>query len=716
MDIKSIKKRSSSKYKRLKNVAKGKRFGFTKNNQASKRIEIEEAQEVEIEVISQTEETEVKRFYRPSIEEAEECMEETRNGILQVRNIDTSVVKDKCYLRPKDKLTDSNQFYEKYLGKKTRPEERNILYALLHFQKTADLWNESFRQHIQKNVECQGLLEWDMKRSFKWGLCHAMALKCNTCNFESQVHKLYEEVIEDKKPGRKSASPNVSVQVAIARQGIGPAGFVDILHGMQMESPSLAGLYSASHRVCEKIVEANEADIKDKLKIVTDLNTRLGRDPKLLAVQADATYNNKLSSGVGKTPTQPATQATHLTIENNSPNKFIVHVGTYNKLCRSCPTGRHGGPRCTQTLADDTPPGNEGKYIRDAISALNKNKVQVGEVTMDGDSSANKVVQEIQQKDGPKISCQRCIRHLSQTIRLAIKSSSFSISMFPGCTAEQRKAIQGRFSMDIVQRGEAEAKHLCKLFKGDLPGLTRAAAVVPDMLIKCYQGDCSLCHKFSLVCSKKKPWNRPLLSTIKVATQGREIIRPNKSDSQTLKACLMKRFSGAGMEKTFKNQTSNKCEGCNRALVKALPKTLTFSRAYPGRANAAAHSVNNCPGRSLLMLCQSVGAPLPKCMSFLRSLKQQDKRYKAARILQKSLKYRMGLKEKRARAFKLYDDQKAETYYKKGQADTDGAIPSTSGEPRPARLTTGRKEQATSLLANFGSQGWDHSYHLYPRK
>ena len=584
-----------------------------------------------------------------------------------------------------------------------------------HVGKTAELWNRGFREHLVWSPKCQGDLVWDMDNSTKWGLCKAMALKCSRCAFMLSPMKLYEQV-DAGKPGRKAAGPNITVQVALARQGIGASGLVDILHGMQMESPTLSGLYKAGHQVCEKIEVANKQDMNDKIQEVKIMNKQLGRDPDLIAVQTDTVYNNRLSSGVGKTPSQPATQATHTTIENMTRRKYIVHLGTYSKLCRSCPQGQHGGPRCTQTISIEAPPGNEGKYIRDAITDLNTSGVYVAEIVMDGDSNANKEAQDFQQDNDVKIVCQRCVRHLGQTIRLAIKGLNFSCDMFPGATVEQRKYIQARFAIDIVERCQAEAKHICQNYRGNIFTIISRASVMSDTIIKCYQGDCSLCWKYSSVCSKAKPWGRLLLSTIKVTTNGRQFIRPTSEDKAKLHTCLDKRFGYVGMMKTFKNQTSNKCEGCNRALIKALPKHLTFIRAYPGRASAATHSVNNNPGVSLLKLCLSVGAPLPTCLSLLKQLKQTDRRYINARRLQNSPLHRSQKMRKRASLFRAYDDKKAASYYKKGLADTDGAIPSTSGEPlRAKRLTQARQGQSETISQDFGSQGWDHSYHRYPR-
>jgi len=655
----------------------------------------------------------VKSYRRPTMEEFV-SVEECDTGAMQVREIDQTLVEDACYLRPKTETNSLQEFYEKYM------EEQEIqgdegLYSLVHIGKTAELWNAGFREHTSSSPNCQGDLDWDIEKSKKWGLCKAMALKCSRCAFQLGPVKLYEEVDTGKR-GRKAAGPNLTVQVALARQGIGPSGLVDLLHGMQMESPTLCGLYKAGHQVCEKLVQANIEDMEKKIQEVKTMSANIGRKQDLIAVQVDTAYNTRLSSGVGKTPMQPATQATHLTVENMTPRKYIVHLGTYSKLCRACPQGQHGGPKCTQTISFDAPPGNEGKYIQDAISDLNASGVYVAEVTMDGDSNANKTSQEIVQDNGMQIVCQRCIRHLGQTMRLAIKTCTFSNDMFPGANLDQKRYIQARFAIDIVHRCQAEAKHICQNFRGDFDAIVARTSVMSQTVIKCYQGDCSKCWENSFVCSKDKPWSRPFLSTIKVTTNGRDFITPTGEDQAKLHTSLQKRFSYAGMMKTFKDQTSNKCEGCNRAIIKSLPKSLTFIRAYPGRASAAVHSVNNNPGVSLVKLCLAIGAPLPRCLSLMRQLKQSDIRYIKARLLQNTALHHQRRTQKRTAVFKAYDDKKAEKYYKKGLADMDGAIPSCSGEPvRAKRLTQARKSQAESIAGDFGSQGWDHAYSYHPR-
>ena len=52
--------------------------------------------------------------------------------------------------------------------------------------------------------------------------------------------------------------------------------------------------------------------------------------------EGDGRYINSLGSGVGKTTTQPATQAKYLFAENRTSDKQIISADIYKKNC-TCP-------------------------------------------------------------------------------------------------------------------------------------------------------------------------------------------------------------------------------------------------------------------------------------------------------------------------------------------------------------------------------------------
>lgn len=93
---------------------------------------------------------------------------------------------------------------------------------------------------------------------------------------------------------------------------------------------------------------------------------------------------------------------------------------------------------------------------------------------------------------------------------------------------------------------------------------------------------------------------------------GQNFSIPSSDENETmLHACFSKRLSPAVLDKTIKNSNSQKVESFNRTLRRSLPRNVTFTRNFAGRAHSAAHSCNNGPGSSLRGLCAGVGASIP---------------------------------------------------------------------------------------------------------
>lgn len=92
-----------------------------------------------------------------------------------------------------------------------------------------------------------------------------------------------------------------------------------------------------------------------------------------------------------------------------------------------------------------------------------------------------------------------------------------------------------------------------------------------------------------------------------------ESIRKSHSleNENLLRACISKRLSPAVLDKTIKNSNSQKVESFNRTLRRSLPRNVTFTRNFSGRAHSAAHSSNNGPGDSIRSLCAGVGCAIP---------------------------------------------------------------------------------------------------------
>jgi hypothetical protein len=597
----------------------------------------------------------VKKVVRP-VTHHSNGLHITDTGVLATCELDGELNTEHCILRPQKNGNTLDTLYSSY--EKETPSENN-LYALLHLEKTAQLFNHGFREHAK--ISCDGNLTWNYEGTRRRGVCKEMSLKCTKCNFHTARQKLYHHEKKSCK-GEPAAAPNKSLQVALSRNGIGPVGLIDILHSLHMEAPSLSTLYSASSSVSEILVATNQEDMKDKIEEIKKVNESMGRERDIISIEADGRYNNAIGSGSGKTPFQAGTQATFIAAENVTDKKYIVHCGTYNKLCQSCSiNSNHKTSSCCRTLNVHDTIGNEGKYFRNAVEDLTSQNCKVSQATLDGDSSANK------EAEISGIAVNRCVRHLSQSLRQKLRTMKLNKNTFPTAkTEEQRKMLQKRLALDIALRCNAEASSIIKHNIGKKLAIKTAFKEATEYIINCYMGDCSGCLKKSNVCTRRKRWHRPYLQTIKEVLITWDLIELNEADFASMKKVISTRFFTKTFN-TYQNYTTNKTEGTNRAILKSLPKHLTFSRCYPGRVHSAIHAVNNRPGISFLKLCHAVGATLPKKLN--SRLKKSDERHSYIKKYKKSDICRQRLWQKREQLYKHYDNKKEGQHYKKFMAD-----------------------------------------------
>lgn len=555
---------------------------------------------------------------------------------------------DYTALRPKKSTT----FIDDY---ESRSREDGH-YAMYHNGRLIEFITTVVNQHTSQSPGCQADLSWTDQQSEKRGLAWAQSVCCNRCGYVSGKTKLYEEVCTGR-PGRKAAKPNVGVQVGLARQGISASGFADILSSANIPPPSTSGLQRAANKVNPVLIEENQLDMSSIRRELKRRNLLLGKrhdDP--INVEADGTYNNRIGSAWGKTPMQPATQATYMVAENITPEKKIIAARTYSKIC-NCDVKYGVGPHrehCTANLRPDAVIGNESLYLEDCIGDIQTDDISIQYITLDGDSSARCTCDDVKNpRSDVEIRAQYCIRHLSRTLQAKCNKVKFSPSMFSGKHAE-RTYYQTLFSQDLARRVTAEFSEAFSYHGPAVPILKNRMANLYEALILCYMGDCSKCDQHSFVCSSEDPWRRPYISTLSKLKSVRAFIHPSSEDKTKLREVLDIRLSDAAVDKTFMNTTQNKCEAANRGVIKAVPKHITFSRNYHGRVHAAVHSMNNGPGTSLLKLCDAVGAPIPTDSRVVPSLKQLDHAAAKNKQRKKSTAYKIQRATKRSHRYEMY--------------------------------------------------------------
>ncbi|CAG2248093.1 unnamed protein product [Mytilus edulis] len=193
-------------------------------------------------------------------------------------------------------------------------------YRLVHLQKSSEMWNESFRQHLSKRPTCKGNLQWNTHKEEQRGFVWRATLNCDNCNFISKKYKLYKEVQTTKK-GPKPAAINYGMQVGLSQVSMGSSGLRKILLSGNIPAPSTKGMQNSANKVNEKIEIQNVADMADIRTELKTINKMRGHPESHIDVEGDGCYNNPLYSGIGKTPFQPATQSCYVVVENMTDKK-----------------------------------------------------------------------------------------------------------------------------------------------------------------------------------------------------------------------------------------------------------------------------------------------------------------------------------------------------------------------------------------------------------
>ena len=120
------------------------------------------------------------------------------------------------------------------------------------------------------------------------------------------------------------------------------------------------------------------------------------------------------------------------------------------------------------------------------------------------------------------------------------------------------------------------------------------------------------------------------------------------------------------LKKTQHLMTSQKCEAANRSLSTSLPKQVTFSRNFPGRAHATVKRLNRGLGQAIYEQNKFIGAPLPAGSDAVKQLFKLQMRGRAASLRCKSLSSRRKRFMTRQKKYKMYDAKSAKQAYSSG--------------------------------------------------
>ena len=607
----------------------------------------------------------------------------TDNGLLQTHiendgvieeNIDLPVIRgdriDRTVLRPPKEIEDVNT------------EDNSGINVIVQKDLMCNMFNEAYRDHATKKRTCQGDLRWDDINSKRFGLAWKVVIHCTRCRYRSKQFKLYDEV-ESGTKGPKPAAINMGIQTGVMRHGMSNSGLREILTSANIPSPSLSTMQRTANRVGEIVVEATQEHFEVVCQQVKTYNESIGLDHyHPVPVEVDTTYNNPMFRA-GDTPFQAGTQTSTICAEKLTGKNYIIALKTNAKIC-SCANKEEHQPDCTANLDPDSTIGNEGQYLSDVIDQVNQHDVFVGEVTMDGDSSAKKRAATIRQtRPDIQVKPKYCTRHLTRNVEKLGHRIPWSERMFPGRTQAMQAKAKGRFVHDIGDRVHAEFMCAHKALEGSVEKLNKKLINTKEAIIDCYRGDHRLCDEHSYVCSEDKRWWRPYINTNPRLKAKEAFFREaSRKDLEYLRQMIDMRFSEKAVELTSNNCNTNKSEASMKGIKKCVPSQLTFSRNYSPRAHIAVHGMNSGPGTSIAEMCQAVGAPISDKSAVGKAAKSMDKRKDYHSRRKKSDKYKQDRSEARQKRYALYDEKNEKEGYNNDNVINELYIPPTRTKNR----------------------------------
>lgn len=612
-------------------------------------------------------------------------------------------------LRPKRRLPDSTTSYLEGTGKGE--------YRIYNQGKLEVLWNTSIHNHNAARGNSCPDPQFTCNQEEKWGLCWGQSLKCMKCGFIGEKHKLYEEVMSNKR-GRKSGQPNRALQIGLQECPMGNHKAHMLFTALNIPPPCPSALQKASNRTSSLTSELAEADLKARRSKLKDINKLRGLpENNPINVAVDVRYNSTTITGRSKLG-QNASQAIGVAIEKHTDQQQIIDIHVENKLCYvgawlrgrgfdvSCPA--HAD--CSATI-DNVQPFSEYNIGRRIGEKLASENILVKYITTDGDGRSCQGIGDSMAALDPtwEVVRQADMTHMGQSLFRHSMKAAYSTNMFSAVTSKEKRQQQLMFSLDLKYRCKEIYRVAHKVHSGNIDEISRRMPTIIETSIDCYAGNCDNCKKESLVCpGGKKNWRA---TSHYLQSSECMVLNVTENDKNILRE-LMRFYLGKESLQTMKLlSTTNKNESVNRSLSSCLPKIVNFARNTKARALSAVTRVNKGQGTMLVDMLEGAGCPISRGGAVAKAMCQVQKRHayhrKYARRLEvKKAKRKRNINQMYKYMAAKHTQQLAD--YAKGQLDPP-APSYTSTRARDRSEKVGEHSYWASTEAK--NRRLDHAYH-----
>ena len=450
---------------------------------------------------------------------------------------------------------------------------------------------------------------------------------------------------------------------------VGISGLNEILTCLNIAPVNESGAQRTVNKISDKLVDINQKDMAMQRQYVKDVNVLRGLPADTAQrYECDGRYNNPCYSSGGKTPSQPATQATALIIENSTPKKKIVSAATINKLCAKC--GNDPDVECDDCSANiplDAAIGNEEKWTEMAVHSMVYDAAgpsYIGYLTTDLDSTAAKGAQRAQMR--PLVNLADT-QHLGKAVKNAVLRAKFSTIMLGKQPVAKQEKLQRELAWDVKRRVEAEFSHAFKQHDGDLAAVKNHLSYSCDAILDCLSASCGKkCREYSGVCGGPGQKRQGMWFHRRFCVKPGEEQELTREDRQAMRKCLAVRLSPASVEKQRFNTNTQKVESVHRTFSKCNSRMQTCIRNFPGRIHSGIHMRNHGIAASTMKKCEAVGAQLTPGGTVARKLLAKEKRAQQQRKRYgQSSAYKHSQLAARIRQYQAYSRKTVKTGYAK---------------------------------------------------
>ena len=535
-------------------------------------------------------------------------------------------------------------------------------YRLVHLGTIVRELQEAVKAHRNNSNDCDGLLIPLAKYEVKRGTGVEEVFGCRKCNFKSQQRPLFQEIVQNHKPGRNPCESNVALQLACHNTSLSTTGARKFLSCMNLPAPSASGMQKAANLFGPKMELENERDMASKRQLVKETLKLRGFDAETpIHAEMDRQYNNPLYSSRKNTPFAPATQSRDVVAENVTRDKFVITFNHTNKLCSAGQLRRSRGeeiqcpghPDCTANVGEGSNIGDEetGGMTCAAKLLHGDHPLRIKYLTTDADGKACKGLQQTM-SSATLQSTENLLdeTHLNRSLCRAVTQANFTTDMFSAAKgAKSKRLLQKRFAEDVSYRVQAEITACRKKnkFKTSI-AFDRAIRSCIENMTKCYSGNHWECSKKSFVCHAKKRYRFPFMP------KGiRGLLQIEGANKIELQRILQKRISTRILQATRFGTSTQKCESVNSSFKTVNPKhTANFTRNGRYRDHSAIHMINNGPGESIAMKMVACGLPLSPNDAAATTLRQLQRVFTSNKARKRSMQYkrrRSGLRKQRYR-------------------------------------------------------------------